>query len=675
MAAEATGDEARAGGSLIGALVGQYRVIEEIGRGGMGVVYRAVHEEIGRVAAVKVLAPDRARDPVHARRFLNEARAVSLVEHPGMVKIFDFGEAPSGVPYILMEYLPGELLRARLDRLRSLPAAAALRFARQAAGALAAAHERGIVHRDLKPDNVMLVPDDEAPGGERVKLLDFGIARFADEAAQTTPGAVIGTAAYMAPEQCAGDDRLDGRADVYALGVVLYEMLAGAPPFRGDFASLLAMHLHREPPALAAARPDLPEVARLVHRMLAKEPTLRPDMAGVIDALRRLELTALEDAPPTIDEAARSAFAPTADLEPRALAGATTAGPGPIESATTVGTRDAPARVVAPPAPDRRRPRIAAPLGLALAAALAFGALLWARPRGRSAPEVTLTGMAWIPGATFRMGSTKEEIDAECARAGAACARAMLEREQPVREVTVSGFHLDVNETTNDELATWLDHLAPELDVREDRDEHWPRFVEERARGVLLADLYPTRGGVERTPDGHFRARPGLERKPAVQVTWDAASLYCQARGKRLPTEAEWELAARGVERRRFPWGEAPPRCEGVVVARDDGRCKALPARVEDVGSAPDDRTPEGVHDLGGNVQEWVEDAFLAPFYPDCGACRDPRVTSAEPRAEDLRIKRGGTWSADDTLARGATRGRWKRSGVLDGLGFRCASR
>jgi serine/threonine protein kinase len=675
--AEARGSDTS---TLVGERVGQYRVVAEIGRGGMGVVYRAVHDGIGQLAAVKVLAPACAEDPAYLRRFLNEAKAASRVDHPGLVKIFDYGQLASGLPYILMEHLSGELLRARLRRLartgRAMSIAEALRFARQAASALAAAHDKGIVHRDLKPENVMLVADEEAPGGERVKLLDFGIARFADDAHPTTSEKVLGTGAYMSPEQCVGADEIDGRSDVYALGVVLHELIAGATPFRGDFAALVRMHLHDDPPPLAAARPDVPdEVAALVRRMLAKEPSLRPDMARAVELLRRCEAAAPAAAADTEPQNTHPDAA-TRDEATHPGGVATLTRDERTGSRTQVTTREATSTTVAPPARKPARARWWAAAVLLLAVPAVFAAKRAADARKAAVAPVQLSGMAWIPGARFRMGSTPEEVDAECKRMGKDCRRDLLERELPLHEVTVTGFHLDVHETTNEDFALWLDTIAPMLDVRDDKDEHWPRFVFERARNLLLVDLYPAQGGVVRTPDGHFQPRAGHERRPVVQVTWDAASLYCQARGKRLPTEAEWELAARGTTRRRFPWGDDPPRCEGVVLGRDKGDpCEGRPRRVEDVGTAPQDRTPEGVFDLGGNAAEWVHDQLLLPHYPDCGACVDPKVESAEPREEDIRLRRGGAFSADETLARGATRTRWKRSAVLDGLGFRCASR
>ncbi len=265
-----------------GTVIGQYRVTRVLGRGGMGMVYEAEHTLLGRTAAVKVLLPDLSSKQEVVQRFFNEARAATAIKHPGIVEIYDFGWTSDGAAFIVMELLQGESLRTRRTR-GAMGYGAALALTRQIAGALAAAHAKGIVHRDLKPDNVYVVPDPEVPGGERIKLLDFGIAKLADSASgqhKTRTGAVIGTPAYMAPEQCRGV-AIDSRADLYSLGCILFELCCGRPPFVGEGeGDVLAAHIHVPPPALSSVARGVPaELEALVHRLLAKPPADRVQTA------------------------------------------------------------------------------------------------------------------------------------------------------------------------------------------------------------------------------------------------------------------------------------------------------------------------------------------------------------------------------------------------------------
>jgi len=271
-----------------GILLGNYRIVEQLGRGGMGVVYVGRHETLGHRAAVKVLRSELSSHVDVVQRFFNEAQATTAIRNPGIVQVFDFGTTPDGRAYFVMELLEGETLAARLKK-RQRDDAACCRFGRQVANVLQAAHAAGITHRDLKPDNLFLVPDAEVVGGERVKVLDFGIAKLAGEASvKTRTGRVMGTPKYMSPEQCRSANAADARSDIYSLGCILFEIACGSPPFVGTgFGQIVAAHLHDSPPHPQTLVPDLPDgLSALIATMLAKPPDARPQtMTEVSQAL------------------------------------------------------------------------------------------------------------------------------------------------------------------------------------------------------------------------------------------------------------------------------------------------------------------------------------------------------------------------------------------------------
>jgi serine/threonine-protein kinase len=277
---------------LIGKKVGNYVVVSLLGEGAQGVVYLAEHPEIGRKAALKVLKSEAARDRHTYSRFVAEARAASAIKHPNIIDIYDFGRLEDGQPYILLEKLDGESLTARLASSQRLSLDDALDFITQAGSALTAAHECGVLHRDLKPDNLFLIPDARSPGHLLVKVLDFGIAKLRGEgrpSMQTQAGSLMGTPLYMSPEQCRGSSQIDHRTDIYSLGIILYEMLCGAPPFVSDaLFEVLNMHINQppEPPRLRV--PSIPEsIDRAILRTLAKDPADR--YASVAELMCALE--------------------------------------------------------------------------------------------------------------------------------------------------------------------------------------------------------------------------------------------------------------------------------------------------------------------------------------------------------------------------------------------------
>jgi serine/threonine protein kinase len=262
-----------------GASIGPYRVVRKIGEGGMGTVFLGEHTLIGRHAAIKVLLPELSSKRESVDRFFNEARATTAISDPGIVQVFDFGFTADKTAYIVMELLEGEQLNLRLGRLGALAPADALRITRQVAGSLGAAHAAGIVHRDLKPENLYMIRDPEAPGGERPKILDFGIAKLGEgvpDRLRTRTGAVMGTPVYMSPEQCNGAGRIDHRADIYSLGCVLFHLLTGRPPFDlPGIGAIISAHLREPAPAPSSLVPLPAEIDELVLRCLAKPPDER----------------------------------------------------------------------------------------------------------------------------------------------------------------------------------------------------------------------------------------------------------------------------------------------------------------------------------------------------------------------------------------------------------------
>ena len=286
--------------SVIGNTISHYKVLRLLGRGGMGEVYEAVDETLSRHVAIKVLLPQYAAEADVVARFFNEARSVNLIGHPGLVQVFEFGKMPDGGAFMVMEYIAGVTLRDRLKESGLLPEIEALQIALQLSSALAAAHAKDIVHRDLKPGNVMLVPDPVLPTGQRVKLLDFGIAKLgtqsaASEQPRTRTGLAIGTPTYMSPEQCRGAKSLNGKADVYSLGIMLYQMLAGRLPFEVESeGEMLGMQMYEEPPPLLSVAPHVSRsVAALVHRMLRKRAEDRPSAPEVAEVLTEMAAAVL----------------------------------------------------------------------------------------------------------------------------------------------------------------------------------------------------------------------------------------------------------------------------------------------------------------------------------------------------------------------------------------------
>lgn len=611
----------------------EYRLVKKLGAGANGQVYLYQDTALNRPVAIKFLADLAQDDAVARQRFMIEAQAIARLSHPNVVAIHRAGEL-AGRSYLVSEYAAG----ATLDGMaRPMAAAEVLRIAVELSRGLAAVHAKGVLHRDIKLANIFVDQDGH------IKLGDFGLAKFVSEAASpaalaaspgprpalapgeskhehwnrlTQSGAFLGTPLYMAPETWELAQPTPAM-DVYSVGVVLYELCCGHTPFTAtSVTALCAAVLNQEPTPLTPQEADA-ALAAIIHRCLRRDP--RERFASAVELCAALEALASAEQP-----AGRARRPLVARVSPRWI-------------------------------------------GVTLGLCAGLGAVLVHRLH-RSPPA-----MVEIPGGTFNMGSTEVEIKAAYSWSRnmgcASCPRELYEREQPLRRVQVSAFQIDTTEVTNEDFAAWLNQRAG---LRLDRE----RYVMEGP--VLVADIWESYafGGVVRR-ESRYAVRPGYERKPVVQVSWNGALRYCQDHGKRLPTEAEWEFAARGAGSARFPWGDLEPGCKDFVYGRIHGQdCAAMGVGPAEVGQTPKDRSPEGVLDLGGNVAEWVMDTFRSRYLP-CAqtSCRDPvvRDNTAQDGGKEVHVVKGGAWFREVAAMRSAGRSKSREDDISGDMGFRCA--
>lgn len=666
--------------SLVGQAIEGYRIERVLGHGGMGVVYAARHIELDSMAALKMLLPARnlssSQDAL--ARFLNEARALSRVSDEGLVKIFNFGHLPDRTPYIIMELLSGQTLGQRLQECSEgrLPAQEALTIVEQAAVTLAVLHENGVIHRDLKPENLMLVPDPFAPGGIRVKLLDFGIAKLVQPMEPTLTHEPLGTPLYMSPEVCR-NEAVTGKADVYALGCVFYKMLCGRTPYLSeDGSSLLVKHMFNTPEPPRSIVRGLPEGAdALVMQMLVRDPGPRPTMLEVAGHAQKLR------------------------LHPRGL--------------YWVRVRWGLSRLW--------RKRLGKILAYLLAMPIFISLLLLIlalvsvnRPPWMDRLTDTLlfwrTSLVRIPAGHFTTGSTDEElaiarelVDQYAAQLPEEARLYKLKylesesnyfsREQPTSEVDMVALDIDRYEATNEQFVDFLnDQLKANRIIIKAKcpEQDNPEKHVYKHQCVYLSNsqfLYkhlindPIYGGIK-VEQGHFTVDKAYRRHPVVAMTWQAANDYCQWRHGphgRLPTELEWEYVARRGGR-RFPWGDELPGCQHAVLERCGKKrefcgCKVqdTQAILPDVGSTPQDRSMDGVMDLGGSVSEWTSDWFHAQLPASMKLRADLAKTPSQISDEqDARMIRGGAWTLDFLSARSTSRVASRVDQAWDDVGVRC---
>jgi serine/threonine protein kinase len=642
-------------------LAGKLRLLRILGQGGMGVVWAARHLTLDTEVAVKVIRPERVTaDPSLRARFEREARATARISHPHVVKIMDYGTVDDAVPFIVMELLPGFSLADLLGRGGRLSLATATSLVEQVGSALECAHAHGIVHRDIKPHNVFIT-EGSRDHPLSVKVLDFGVAKMLADAdaldagaALTETGLVIGSAPYMSPEQLEGRRDVDARSDLWSLGVIVYEVLTGALPFQGgSFVTVGAAVLKGQYRPASELQPNLPEaIEHWFAKTLCVERGERFQTAReMIASFNALNTPEAEAAPTREGHVGEERVANVATLE----RSTETLGHAPMASAPE--SAAAPSKTAS--IPRTRHLWRALVFSFAACALAAIGAGLFARSRAATSAGCP-PGMVVIQDATFRMGSPAE-------------ADTPSDETPPSNlpnVVSVRLFCLDTTEVTVRAYSRC-------------------KTCEHAQRTVEFEGLTPN----GRAFASQFCNTMESPEHPMNCVDWREASDYCVAQGKRLPTEAEWELSARGKELRTYAWGDAPPsgerlnacgaECSRMMTQRLEkigkGTAKASsllagpwPEMYADddaaeatapVGQYPRGATPEGVMDLAGNVWEWTG-SFYCPYpYGDGATCGDSR-----------RVLRGGGWDTTEAAdVRAARRYPSSPSARGKSIGFRCA--
>ncbi len=658
--------------ALIGVLLdNQYQIVELLGKGGMASVYKATQKSINRNVAVKVLPRSFLHDDTFMQRFQQEAELIARLEHFHILPIYAYGDY-DGMPYIVMRYMGGGTLSQLIER-GPLPWDEIARMTGQIGGALDYAHSRNVIHRDIKPSNVLL--DSEGNG----YLADFGIARMAETTAHLTGSGIIGTPAYMAPEQSRpGPPTLS--VDIYAMGVTVFEMITGSQPYRADtpIAQIL-MHVQSPIPALRAYNPSIPDgVQAVIDRAMAKEPEERfataRELAQALEAAIQHGGGWSTDA--TIIDAPRGA--PVAPYAP-----------------TYEGPKQAPATNVAGARPGTVSPTLAPPrAGRKISPVLLIGGALVGLAVVAGVVALVLLGalggfgQAEPPAAADEVAAVTTPESQEVAIASDPTATATATEEPPAEEPpaeqptpTVEPSPTPLADRTTLRGVTMLLVAAGPFIMGNDAG--YPR--ERPAREVYLSDFYMDETEVTNlyymgcVDDGacqppEFIDSPyqvayyGYEtfhNNPVIYINWEEAQTYCRWRGGHLPTEAQWEKAARWNpetgQAYLFPWG-------GVSLDQYYLNHASLFGHTTDVNFYPQGRSPYGMYDMAGNLAEWIFDWYQDNYYEV-----SPVENPTGPATGQFRVLRGGSYESRGsglmTTFRDYLDPRMKQATV----GFRCA--
>jgi formylglycine-generating enzyme required for sulfatase activity/predicted Ser/Thr protein kinase len=618
--------------------LGRYRVVAFLGEGGMGFVFRAEDDGLQRPVALKVMRPEIADLPTARERFLREGRAAAAIKSDHVITIHDVGEE-NGVVFLAMEFLAGENLDDWLKAQPTpVPGKAVVRVAKHILKGLAAAHEKGLIHRDIKPANLWV-----ETGTKRIKLLDFGLTRLADtEQDLTGPGQVLGTPTYMAPEQARGE-RVDGRADLFSVGVVLYRMITGKSPFvRDERMAVLFAVTFNPVPTVASLGVDIPDdLGRLIDQLLAKGADDRPQSAeaalAVVTEVER-QLRADQAAPPT-------ATRPDGPQSPPPGQERVQNDPTPRSGSAA---RVLPHEVETDLVPVRKSnvKWILAGIAATVLLVLLVVFVVSHKSKPTAPPSEVMEPFVFVVD-----GVDKKEM-------------------RSVLTLDIGGGEkmefVRINEGT-----FWMG--APDGE-EEAKDDEKPQREVEFDRGFYLGKYEVTQAeykAVTGETPSHFKGN----RLPVEQVSWEDANEFCKTlsdlikRKAVLPSEAQWEYACRAGTKTPFHFGS---KLNGDL-ANCDGRFPYPMGTTKgvnkdttvEVGSYP--ANPWGLHDMHGNVSEWCQDSY-GP-YDKVESKRNPLRLAV--KADERLVLRGGSWGHEPRVCRASSRALDSPKGRQRFVGFR----
>jgi serine/threonine-protein kinase len=606
--------------------LGKYELIEELGRGGYGTVYRARETVLDVERAVKVLHPALISDPEFLERFRREAKIAAQLEHPHIVPVYELDEY-QGSFFLVMKYMAGGSLEDLLEQEGHLPYARVLEITRQVSNALDAAHQKGIVHRDIKPANILFEQDTRTQTRAVIRLSDFGFAKAisgTNSASLSASGGLIGTPAYMAPEVWRGKD-VSPATDVYSLACVFYEIVTGNVLFAGQSPpEVMTKHMLDGPQFPQLWPADVPDrVGEVLEHALAKDENERITEAGkLIAALAELEtndqIRARLEAEAKVKKEAEDSAQRDADQKARR------------EREGKDYDQEQAEERAGKAAEEKNLPWWRNWRVLAVVAGVIITYLIFIGIQGlklqttQKIIDAYGVPMVLIPAGSFKMGSEDGEMD-----------------EKPVHSVSLDDYYIDQYEVTNGRYSDCVD----------------------------TGNCNPPSKSESYTRSNYFYNVQYAD-YPVIHVSWYDAKMFCQWRGARLPTEAEWEKAARGgLEGKKYPWGDQSPDCEFGAVngAKFDDDAKCNDTDTEQVGKfSPNDY---GLYDMSGNVWEWVADRYDKDYYHNSHAS-DP----VGPNLGYSRVLRGGSWVGSVSFVRTAYRFGSDPSNSIRNVGFRCAS-